>query len=66
MTKTANYYWPNLEPLEDRCLLAFVLNAGANVNISQMPNTQADGTIALDPTGNRGRPRKKARTKRRI
>jgi hypothetical protein len=51
--KTAKYYKPTVESLEDRCLLAFLLTPGSNVNISQMVGAQAEGTIALDPTGNR-------------
>jgi len=53
MKTTAKYFRPSLEILENRDLLAFVLTPGANVNVSQLPGTQSEGTIALDPTGSR-------------
>jgi hypothetical protein len=49
MSKRKNYR-PFVETLEDRCLPSISLTVGSNVNISQMPGVQAEGTIAVDPT----------------
>lgn len=40
---------PRLEVLEDRCLLDVSLTVGTNINISQMADNQAEGTIAINP-----------------
>src|SRR5258708_6084821 len=38
-----------VEQLEDRLMPAVNLTVGANVNISQQPGNQAEGTIAINP-----------------
>src|SRR5262249_44603589 len=44
-----------LECLEDRTLLDVSLMAGANVNVSKLKGSEAEGTMAIDPSDATGK-----------
>ena len=45
----AGFVAPAVEALEERCMLDTALLAGTNVNVSHLPNVQAETTIAVNP-----------------